>query len=75
MAIVEFGLEHPALRCVVLRPITHVRRHIDFDPVERVTIPDVIVGIADQTKGRFYWRILFRSLADSLPVRYIPTSS
>jgi uncharacterized radical SAM superfamily Fe-S cluster-containing enzyme len=30
-AIVEFGLEHPAVRGVVLQPVTNVGRHIDFD--------------------------------------------
>jgi len=52
-AIVEFGLAHPAVRGVVLQPVTHVGRHIDFDPMQRVTIPDVIHGIVDQSKGRF----------------------
>ena len=52
-AIVEFGLKHPAVKGVVLQPVTHVGRHIDFDPMKRVTIPDVIHGIVDQTKGRF----------------------
>ena len=51
--IIEFGLKHPAVRGVVLQPVTHVGRHIDFDPMERVTIPDVIHGIVDQTNGRF----------------------
>lgn len=46
-------MEQPAVRGVVLQPVTHVGRHIDFDPMERVTIPDVIHGIVDQTKGRF----------------------
>ena len=52
-ALVEFGLQHPAVRGVVLQPVTHVGRHIDFDPLERVTIPDVIHGIVDQTQSRF----------------------
>ena len=52
-AIVEFGLQHPAVKGVVLQPVTHVGRHIDFDPMKRVTIPDVIHGIVDQTNGRF----------------------
>jgi uncharacterized radical SAM superfamily Fe-S cluster-containing enzyme len=49
----EFGLQHPAVRGVVFQPVTHVGRHIDFDPMKRVTIPDVIHGIVDQTEGRF----------------------
>ena len=51
--IVEFGLKHPAVRGVVLQPVTHVGRHIPFDPMRRVTIPDVIHGIVQQTEGRF----------------------
>ena len=73
--IVEFDLEHPAVRCVVVQPVTHVGRHIDFDPMERVTNPYMIHGIADQAKKRFILEDIFRSHADSLPVRYIPTSS
>ena len=52
-AILEFGLQHPAVRGVVFQLVTHVGRHIKFDPMERVTIPDVIHGIVDQTDGRF----------------------
>ena len=52
-ALVEFGLEHPAVRGAVFQPVTHVGRHIPFDPMQRVTIPDVIHGIVDQTGGRF----------------------
>lgn len=51
--ILEFGLNHPAVRGVVLQPVTHVGRHIPFDPMRRVTIPDVIHGIVEQTRGRF----------------------
>ena len=51
--IVEFGLKHPAVRGVVLQPVTHVGRHIPFDPMNRITIPDVIHGIVKQTGGRF----------------------
>ena len=52
-ALLEFGLNHPAVRGAVFQPVTHVGRHIDFDPMQRVTIPDVIHGIVEQTKGRF----------------------
>ena len=51
--IVEFGLQHPAVRGVVFQPVTHVGRHIEFDPMTRVTIPDIIHGIVDQTDGKF----------------------
>ena len=52
-ALVEFGLEHPAVRGAVFQPVTHVGRHIPFDPMQRVTIPDVIHGIVEQTGGKF----------------------
>ena len=51
--ILDFGLKHPAVCGVVYQPVTHVGRHIPFDPMQRVTIPDVIHGIVEQTKGRF----------------------
>ena len=52
-ANLKFGLEHPAVRGVVFQPVTHVGRHMDFDLMERVTIPDVIHGIVYQSDGRF----------------------
>ena len=52
-AILKFRLEHPAVRGVVFQPVTHVGRHMDFDLMERVTIPDVIHGIVYQSDGRF----------------------
>ena len=60
-AVLKFGLNHPAVRGVVFQPVTHVGRHIDFDPMKRVTIPDVIHGIVDQTDGLF-------TLKDFVPV-------
>ena len=52
-AILKFGLGHPAVRGVVFQPVTHVGRHISFDPMNRMTIPDVIHGIVDQSDGQF----------------------
>ena len=52
-AIVDFGLKHPAVRGVVFQPVTHSGRHIAFDPLQRLTIPDVLKGIIDQSGGRF----------------------
>jgi len=51
-AIVKFGLEHPAVRGVVFQPVTHSGRHIPFDPMRRMTIPDVLNGIVAQSEGR-----------------------
>ncbi len=60
-SIVKFGLKHPAVRGVALQPVTHVGRHPEFDPMQRMTIPDVIHGIVDQTDGLF-------TLKDFVPV-------
>ena len=59
--LLKFGLSHPAVRGVVFQPVTHVGRHPDFDPMNRMTIPDVIHGIVDQTDGLF-------TLKDFVPV-------
>ena len=60
-AVLKFGLKHPAVRGVVFQPVTHVGRHPGFDPMQRMTIPDVIHGIVDQTGGLF-------TLKDFVPV-------
>ncbi|WP_246193000.1 radical SAM protein [Kitasatospora atroaurantiaca] len=46
--IVEFGLDHPAVRAVVFQPVTHSGRHLAFDPLNRLTNPDVIKLMAAQ---------------------------
>ena len=51
--LVEFGIEHPAVRGVNFQPVTHTGRHLPFDPTNRVTIPEVIGRIENQTKGLF----------------------
>ncbi|MQS15516.1 radical SAM protein [Streptomyces kaniharaensis] len=50
--IVEFGVDHPAVRAVVLQPVTHSGRHLPFDPLNRLTNPDVIKLMVDQLP---YW--------------------
>ncbi|MGE0059015.1 MAG: radical SAM protein [Dehalococcoidia bacterium] len=51
-AIIDFGLKHPAVRGVVLQPVTHTGRHIPFDPMQRMTIPDVLQGIVSQSAAQ-----------------------
>ncbi len=51
--LVRFGLEHPAVRGINFQPVTHTGRHLPFDPMDRVTISEVIDRIADQTEGLF----------------------
>lgn len=60
-AIVRFGLAHPAVRGINFQPAFHAGRHDAHDPLERVTIPDVVGWIGEQTAG------MFRS-TDFLPV-------
>ncbi|GAA5128992.1 radical SAM protein [Haloechinothrix salitolerans] len=46
--IVEFGLSHPAVRSVAFQPVTHSGRHVEFDPMTRLTNPDVIKLLVEQ---------------------------
>ncbi|SFD84758.1 hypothetical protein SAMN04487819_10457 [Actinopolyspora alba] len=46
--IIRFGVEHPAVRSVALQPVTHSGRHAEFDPLNRLTNPEVIGHVADQ---------------------------
>ncbi len=47
-AIIRYGIEHPAVRSVVFQPVTHSGRHLEFDPMTRLTNSDIIHGIAAQ---------------------------
>lgn len=46
--IVRFGIEHPAVRSVAFQPVTHSGRHVEFDPLNRLTNSDVIDLVAEQ---------------------------
>ncbi|MGH7903108.1 MAG: radical SAM protein [Candidatus Dormibacteraceae bacterium] len=52
-AIVRFGLEHPAVRGINFQPAFHAGRHAPHQALERMTIPDVVAEIEDQTEGTF----------------------
>jgi len=45
-AIVRLGVEHPAVRAVAFQPVTHSGRHVEFDPLERLTNADVMKLVA-----------------------------
>ena len=60
-AIVRFGLDHPAVRGINFQPAFHAGRHGAHDPMQRVTIPDVLSWIEGQTGGLF-------TVADFIPV-------
>jgi hypothetical protein len=47
-AIVRYGIAHPAVRSVAFQPVTHAGRHVQFDPLTRLTNSDVVHGIAAQ---------------------------
>ncbi len=51
--LVQFALEHPAVRGINFQPAFHAGRHVAHDPLQRVTIPDVVRGIEEQTGGLF----------------------
>ncbi|HVC34726.1 MAG TPA: radical SAM protein [Chloroflexota bacterium] len=59
--IVRFGLEHPAVRGINFQPAFHAGRFGEHDPLQRMTIPDVLNLIAEQTDGLF-------TVADFVPV-------
>ncbi len=46
--IIRFGIEHPAVRSIAFQPVTHSGRHVEFDPLTRLTNSDIIHRIAEQ---------------------------
>jgi tetraether lipid synthase len=59
--IVRFGLEHPAVKGINFQPAFHVGRHGVHDPMQRMTNPDILRRIEEQTEGMF-------RLSDFIPV-------
>lgn len=51
--LVEFAIEHPAIRGITFQPAFHAGRHMNHDPMNRMTIPDIIRQIESQTGGKF----------------------
>jgi uncharacterized radical SAM superfamily Fe-S cluster-containing enzyme len=51
--IVEFGLKHPAVFGVNFQPAFRAQRHVPADPLQRMTIPDVLKNLETQTNGLF----------------------
>ena len=51
--IVRFGIAHPAVRAIAFQPVTHSGRHLEFDPLTRLTNSDVIHLIAEQVPEWF----------------------
>jgi tetraether lipid synthase len=51
--IVTFAINHPAVRGINFQPAFHAGRHMAFDPLQRLTIPDILQEIERQTEGMF----------------------
>ncbi|MGD9934593.1 MAG: radical SAM protein [Dehalococcoidia bacterium] len=51
--IVQFGLDHPAVRGINFQPAFHAGRHSQHDPMQRITIPDILKAMEEQTAGTF----------------------
>jgi uncharacterized radical SAM superfamily Fe-S cluster-containing enzyme len=51
--IVDFAIQHPAVRGINFQPAFHAGRHHPHDPMNRMTIPDVLRLIESQTNGMF----------------------
>lgn len=49
-AVIRHGLTHPAVRSVVFQPVTHSGRHVEFDPLTRLTNSDVLHAIGKQVQ-------------------------
>jgi uncharacterized radical SAM superfamily Fe-S cluster-containing enzyme len=51
--IIDFAIKHPAVRGINFQPAFHAGRHMGHDPMQRMTIPDVLRRIEEQTAGTF----------------------
>ncbi len=51
--LIRFGLEHPAVYGINFQPAFHTGRHMPHDPLQRITIPDLLEAVEAQTEGLF----------------------
>ena len=51
--IIDLAIKHPAIRGINFQPAFHAGRHMAHDPMERMTIPDVLRLIEEQTERQF----------------------
>lgn len=51
--IIDFAIRHPAVRGINFQPAFHAGRHMQHDPRQRMTIPDILQLIEEQMKGVF----------------------
>ncbi len=51
--IITFAINHPAVRGINFQPVFHAGRFPNHNPLERLTIPDILQEIERQTDGLF----------------------
>jgi len=51
--IIEFAMDHPTVFGVNFQPAFHAGRYMAHDPLQRLTNPDLIRLVAEQTAGMF----------------------
>jgi 7,8-dihydro-6-hydroxymethylpterin dimethyltransferase len=51
--IIQFAIKHPAVRGINFQPAFHAGRHMQHDPMQRITIPDILKLIEQQTGQQF----------------------
>jgi 7,8-dihydro-6-hydroxymethylpterin dimethyltransferase len=51
--IIDFAIKHPAVQGINFQPAFHAGRHVNHDPMKRMTIPDIVRLIENQTGGKF----------------------
>lgn len=52
-AILKFGMDHPAVLGVNFQPAFHAGRHGNHDPMKKLTNPDIMKCLEEQTGGMF----------------------
>jgi uncharacterized radical SAM superfamily Fe-S cluster-containing enzyme len=50
-AITTFAMQHPAVRGISFQPAFQSGRHGTHDPMQRLTIPDILTALEEQTGG------------------------
>ena len=49
--IIDLAIQHPAVRGINFQPAFHAGRHMHHDPMQRMTIPDIVRLIEEPTAG------------------------
>ena len=57
--IIELAIRHPAVRGINFQPAFHAGRHMQHDPMQRMTIPDIVRLIEDADGRKVYCKRLY----------------